>query len=81
MMKSRTGKKFAYNAQAVVDQKSKLIVAAEVVTDESDNYQLVPMLEQVQQNIGTVADQTAADAGYKALPAWRRQKKKVFPCW
>jgi len=32
VMKSRSGKKFAYNAQVVVDQKSKLIVAADVVT-------------------------------------------------
>src|SRR5262245_57222581 len=51
MMKCRKGTKFAYNAQAVVDQDSKLIVAADVVTDESDNYQLVPMLEQTEQNL------------------------------
>ena len=47
VMKCRTGTKFAYNAQAVVDEDSGLIVAADVVTEESDNYQLIPMLEQV----------------------------------
>ncbi len=65
VMKCRnSGNKFAYNAQAVVDEASGLIVAADVVVDESDNYQLVPMLEQVKQNVGEVAQQTVADAGY-----------------
>jgi transposase len=67
VMKSRTGNRFAYNAQAVVDEQSKLIVAAEVVQDESDNYQLVPMIDQVQENLGKVAEQTVADAGYQAV--------------
>jgi transposase len=67
MTKCRTGKKFAYNAQAVVDAPSQIIVGVDVVSDESDNYQLVPMLEQVEDNLGKVAEQTAADAGYKAV--------------
>lgn len=67
VMKSGARKQFAYNAQAVVDDKSKLIVAADVVTAENDNYQLVPMLEQVEENIGQVAEQTVADAGYLAM--------------
>jgi transposase len=66
VMKCRTGNRFAYNAQAVVDHESKLIVAADVVTDESDNYQLVPMIEQVVDNLGKAADLTVADAGYQA---------------
>jgi transposase len=64
VMKCGARKMFAYNAQIVVDQDSKLIVAADVVTDESDNYQLVPMLEQVEANVGEVAKQTLFDAGY-----------------
>src|SRR6185295_982898 len=66
VMKCRTGNRFAYNAQAVVDHQSKLIVAAEVVTEETDNYQLVPMIEQVQDNVGKAAELTVADAGYQA---------------
>jgi transposase len=66
VMKCGALNQFAYNAQAVVDQQGQLIVGADVVTDESDNYQLVPMLEQVKENLGEVADQTVADAGYKA---------------
>jgi transposase len=67
MMKLADGRKrFGYNAQVVVDEKSGLIVAEDVVNAESDNYQLTPMLEQVEENLGRVADETAADGGYKA---------------
>jgi hypothetical protein len=67
MMKLADGRKrFGYNAQVVVDEKSGLIVAEEVVQDESDNYQLTPMLEQVKENLGQVADDSVADGGYKA---------------
>ncbi len=59
------GKKpFAYNAQAVVDQEHGIVVAAEVVVDESDDEQLVPMIEQAQQNTGHPAALTVADGGY-----------------
>lgn len=66
VMKSGGEKRFAYNAQAVVDSESKLIVAADVVTDESDNYQLTSMIDQVRENLGQPAQQTVADAGYFA---------------
>ena len=78
VMKCRSGKKFAYNAQTVVDEQSKLIVAADVVSDESDNYQLIPMLEQVKENIGQVAEQTVADAGYKATVGLAQAEEKQF---
>lgn len=78
MMKCRKGTKFAYNAQAVVDQDSKLIVAANVVSDESDNYQLVPMLEQTEQNLGGVAEQTVADNGYQATTQAAKAEEKSY---
>jgi transposase len=79
VMKCRTGNRFAYNAQVVVDQQSKLIVAADVVTDESDNYQLVPMIEQVEENIGKAAQQTVGDAGYRATEGLAEAEEKGYP--
>ena len=58
------GTRFAYNAQAVVDDKLRIVVAADVVQNETDNHQLTRMVEQVEENIGEVADETVADAGY-----------------
>jgi len=78
VMKCGARKQFAYNAQAVVDNQSKLIVAADVVTDESDNYQLTPMLDQVQENLGRTADQTVADAGYLATTQLAEAEKKHY---
>jgi transposase len=78
LMRNRGQNRFAYNAQAVADEASGLIVAADVVTDESDNYQLVPMLDEVKQNLGTVAEQNVADAGYKAITGLAEAEEKHY---
>ena len=54
----------AYNAQAVADAQAGIIVAAEAVNEESDNAQLIPMLEETAANLGKVAETTLADGGY-----------------
>jgi transposase len=58
-------KVFGYNAQAVVDADSGMIVAEAVVDDANDSGQLLPMLEQAEVNLGQSAEDTVADKGYR----------------
>jgi Transposase DDE domain len=60
--------RFAYNAQALVDQQAGIIMACEATRQETDVEQLVPMIEQAQENIGIAAQHTltVADTGYGA---------------
>lgn len=50
-----------YNAQGAVDGEAQVIVAADVTQQTTDNAQLEPMLEQVEQNVGA---RPQADNGY-----------------
>lgn len=65
-MKVGSTNRFAYNAQVVADEQEGIIVAAEVVREENDFGQLVPMIQQAQENqgIGSLVATTVADSGY-----------------
>jgi transposase len=64
MMKGRGTHALGYNAQVVVDHDSDLIVACDVVTDQNDLTQLLPMLEQVRETFDRVAKHSVGDTGY-----------------
>jgi len=53
-----------YNAQAAVDSAAQVIVAADVTQETVDNHQLLPMLKQVEQNLGRKPRAASADTGY-----------------
>jgi transposase len=53
-----------YNAQAAVDSTAQVIVAAEITQQSNDSRQLLPMLEQLEANLGRKPDAVSADAGY-----------------
>jgi transposase len=66
-MKVGDTNRFAYNAQAIADQKEGIIVACEATRQETDNGQLVSMIQQAQQNLGGhLPTLTVADSGYGA---------------
>lgn len=53
-----------FNAQAAVDGQAQIIVAADVTQARNDRAQLVPMLQQVEQNSGVKPVQVSADTDY-----------------
>jgi transposase len=67
-MKLGDTNRYAYNAQAVADAKAGVIVACDATRQETDNGQLVPMIQQARDNLGVVAPNTVtlADTGYGA---------------
>ena len=64
MMKDGARVRWAWNAQALADAKSGLIVAADACASAADFTLLAPMLEQGCANTGRPADATVADGGY-----------------
>jgi len=75
-VKTKGGKPFGYNAQAVVDEDNQIIVAADAVNEPNDTQQLTPMLDQAKENLEPYREERAtegeelpqptslADAGY-----------------
>jgi transposase len=53
-----------YNAQAAVDSQAQVIVAVDVIQQTTDNHQLAPMLEQLEQNVGAKPQAVSADSGF-----------------
>ncbi|WP_324668725.1 transposase [Geochorda subterranea] len=53
-----------YNAQAVVDTESQIIVAADLTNQAADAPHLIPMADQVEANTGRRPGEWLADAGY-----------------
>jgi transposase len=67
-MKLRDQNRYAYNAQAVADEKEGILVACDTTRHENDGGLLVPLIEQARENLGVAASQTLtlADQGYGA---------------
>ena len=65
IMKHKDGsKKPSYNCQVAVDEKEQIIVASDVVDEENDLHQVVPMIENVKETLGYKPTIVLADAGY-----------------
>jgi transposase len=66
IMHTPDGFQQCYNAQAVVDAESQVIVAREVSQAPGDVQRLQPMLEQIVELNGRPPDELTADAGYSS---------------
>jgi transposase len=61
-----------YNSQIAVDSETQIIVASDVTQETNDKKQLVPMLQQVEDNLlGERPQKVSADAGYYSQEALR----------
>ena len=64
IMKTPNGFEQAYNAQAVVDADSQVIVAEGLTNAGNDKQQVVPMAEEIARNTGRTPKELSADSGY-----------------
>ena len=71
LMKDGATKTFhqAYNIQVGVDEQSQIIVATKVVQSGVDQEQLIPVLREVEKNLGRMPERVSADAGYYSKAA------------
>ena len=79
-MKSKKGRKeLSYNAQITTD-KNGIIVDNDVVQDKDDRNQLLPAIDRIEDDYGTLPEETiiTADAGYENGPALAKLEQKGF---
>ena len=65
-MKTSNGIKTSYNGQAAVDQEHQVIVAADVTNQPADVEQLIPMIDQAEENTSDDIEACSADSGYSS---------------
>jgi transposase len=57
----------AYNGQFAVDTKTQIVVGVDVSNSGSDQGQLVPMLEQLEERYGLIPPESLVDGGFAGL--------------
>lgn len=64
IMKTANGYIQGYTGQAAVDAESQVIVACTLNNEQSDQEQLEPLVDQIEENLGQRPCEVSADAGY-----------------
>ena len=54
----------AYNAHAAVDEESQIIVAASLTQRANDKQDFLPLLAQIEENLGALPERVSADSGF-----------------
>lgn len=65
-----------YNTQFATDTASGIIVGVDVTNAGTDNEQMAPMLEQLEQRYGRPPDEILVDGGFASLDAIEQAEKK-----
>jgi transposase len=68
ILKTKDGYIQGYNAQAAVDAEAQIIVAHGLTHSMSDQDQLVPLIDAIEENLGRKPKEASADAGYCSEP-------------
>jgi Transposase DDE domain len=76
IMKMASSFEQSFNAQAVVDGESQLIIANGLTNNAADNGQLLPMLETVRNNLGELPKRLLTDSGYRSEEGFARLEEK-----
>jgi transposase len=64
IMKTKDGYEQSYNCQAGVDADSQVIVCQSVSSKQNDHDELVPLVDQIEENTDQKPDEVSADTGY-----------------
>jgi transposase len=67
-----------YNAQAVVDAGSQLIVASGLTNNAADNGELVPMVEAVKETFGELPNRVLGDSGFRSEDAFAKLETEKY---
>ena len=81
MMKGRQNTRMGYNAQAVADHDSDLIVAQDVFNDQNDLALAETMLDVTKEILGDIAKANVLDAGYASGQQIDALQKRHLPIY
>jgi hypothetical protein len=76
LMRSREGFIQGYNSQIAVDSESQVIVACDVTQARNDLEQLIPVVEDIKNNVGKYPKEVSADSGYCSTENLSKLKKR-----
>jgi transposase len=80
-MKTGNGIQTSYNAQVSADTEHQVIVASDVTNQASDVEQLLPMVEQTEENTSGEIKQCSADAGYSSGENIKAMEKREIDAY
>jgi transposase len=81
IMKTSTGFDQCYNGQLAVDEASQIIVATGLTNCGADNAELLPLIDQVQDTLGTPPTEVLADAGYRGEATFQTLEARAITAY